>query len=104
MKILDAQLQLDLDGKIKRRFFGGEKLGYVDIAACSLAHWLYVMEEAAGVRLVADGEYPALRRWAKEYVSDQAVKRCLPDRDKLVAFYAANKEKFRSEIKAILQQ
>jgi glutathione S-transferase len=99
MAILDAQLVRD--GK---RFFAGDQLGYVDIAACSLAHWLYVMEEATGVRLVADGEFPALRRWGKEYTSHEAVKRSLPDRDQLVAFFTANKDKLKSEVRAVVDK
>nr|CAB3502706.1 unnamed protein product [Digitaria exilis] len=60
--------------------------------------------EVAGVRLVGDGEYPALRRWAEEYTSDETVKRFLPDRDELVAFFAANKERYTSRVRASLQQ
>lgn len=97
LAILDAQL----DGK---RFFGGDALGFVDVTACTLAHWLHPMQEAAGVRLVADGEFPALSRWAQEYTSHDVVKRSLPDRDQLVAFFAANKERFTSIVRAALQQ
>ncbi|XP_048541918.1 probable glutathione S-transferase [Triticum urartu] len=87
--VLDAQLE----GK---RFFGGDALGFVDLAACTLAHWLGVLEEVAGVRLMKDGEYPALRRWAREYTSDEVVRRSLPDRDELVAYFTKNKERYRS--------
>jgi glutathione S-transferase len=99
LAIIDAQLE----GK-KQRFFGGDAIGFVDLAACTLAHWLGVLEEVAGVRLVEDGEYPALRRWAKECTSDETVKRFLPDRDELVAFFAANKERYTSRVRAALQQ
>jgi glutathione S-transferase len=98
LAVLDAELR----GHGKR-FFGGDDLGFVDLAACTLAHWLGVLEEVAGVRLVADGEYPALRRWAKEYTSHEVVRRFLPDRDQLVAFFAANQERYRSMVKAAAQ-
>jgi len=91
LAVLDAELQ----GHGKR-FFGGDDLGFVDLAACTLAHWLGALEEVAGVRLVAEGEYPALRRWAEQYTSHEVVRRSLPDRDQLVAFFAANQERCRS--------
>ncbi|CAL4966543.1 unnamed protein product [Urochloa decumbens] len=94
-----------LDGELEgKRFFGGDALGFVDLAACTLAHWLGVLEEVAGVRLVEDGEYPALRRWAKEYTSDETVRRFLPDRDELVAFFAANKERYTARVRAAVQK
>ncbi|XP_037419225.1 glutathione S-transferase U8-like [Triticum dicoccoides] len=77
LAILDAQL----DGK---RFFGGDALGFVDLAACTLAHWLGVLEDVAGVRLMNDGvpdaEYPALRRWAMEYTQGGVLARLWPAR------------------------
>ena len=95
LAVLDAQLE-------GRRFFGGDALGFVDLAACTLAHWLDVLEEVAGVRLAGDGEYPALRRWAKEYTADKTVRRFLPDRGELVAFFAANKERYSSRVRAAM--
>ncbi|KAF8686944.1 hypothetical protein HU200_043222 [Digitaria exilis] len=99
MAILEAELAAG-----NKRFFGGDAIGFVDLAACTLAHWLYALEEVAGVRLAADGEYPALRRWAKEYTSDETVGRFLPDRDELVAFFAANKERYTAMVRAAVQQ
>ncbi|CAL5040353.1 unnamed protein product [Urochloa decumbens] len=94
-----------LDGELEgKRFFCGDELGFVDLAACTLAHWLGVLEEVAGVRLVGDGEYPALRRWAKEYTADETVRRFLPDRDELVAFFAANKERYTARVRAAVQK
>ncbi|TVU08139.1 hypothetical protein EJB05_41528, partial [Eragrostis curvula] len=96
-----AVLEAQLDGK---RFFGGDSLGFLDIAACALAIWLDVMQEAHGFRLVGDGEFPALRRWAKEYTAHEAVKKCLPDRDRLVAYFVTNAEKYKGIARAALQQ
>ena len=50
---------------------------------------------------MSDDEFPALRRWAKEYTTDEAIKQCLPDRDRLLAHYLANMDKYRLMFKAI---
>jgi len=81
-------------------FFGGDSIGYLDLAACGLAHWLGVIEESTGVSLLCDDEFLALRRWAKEYASDEVVAKCLPDRDRLLAYYTANNDKYRLIAKA----
>ncbi|KAK8454457.1 hypothetical protein SEVIR_5G459200v4 [Setaria viridis] len=92
-----ALLEEQLKGK---RFFAGDSVGYVDIAACGVAHWLSVIQESAGVSLMSDDEFPALHQWAKGYTSDEDVKQCLPDRERLLAFYVANIDKYRQMLKA----
>ncbi|KAF8691421.1 hypothetical protein HU200_040560 [Digitaria exilis] len=80
-----AVLEAQLDGK---RFFGGESLGLVDIAAIGL--------------MGSDDEFPALRRWVKEYTSHEAVKKCTPDAQKLIAYFVENEEKYQQIAKATL--
>ncbi|CAO1943032.1 unnamed protein product [Urochloa humidicola] len=94
-----AILEEQLKGK---RFFAGDSIGYLDITACDVAHWLGVIQESAGVRLMSDDgdEFPALRQWAKEYTSDETIKQCLPDRDRLLAHYVTNIDKYRLMMKA----
>lgn len=96
-----ALLEAQLDGK---RFFGGDTPGYLDIAACALGPWIGVLEEVTGVTLVDGDEFPALCQWAKEYNSSEALKPCLPDRDRLVAYFTENKEKYKTFAKTTLHQ
>ncbi|KAF7024791.1 hypothetical protein CFC21_037082 [Triticum aestivum] len=80
-----ALMEAQLEG---RRFFGGDSIGLLDIAASGLA-WLPVLEEVAGVEtsMIREEDYPALCRWRGEYASDEAVMKCLPSRDEMVAYY-----------------
>uniref|UniRef100_A0A0E0JTM3 glutathione transferase n=1 Tax=Oryza punctata TaxID=4537 RepID=A0A0E0JTM3_ORYPU len=86
-----------LEGQLKgKRFFGGDAIGFLDIAACLIAHWLGVFEEVCGVTLASDEEFPALCEWRRSYVNDEAVKPCLPNRDELVAYYRERKEMIKA--------
>ncbi|CAL4952714.1 unnamed protein product [Urochloa decumbens] len=78
-----------------RRFLSGDTIGLADIAGGGLlAHWLGVLEEVAGVRVLSgEEEYPALRRWAAEYRSTQAVMECLPERGRLLSYFAGIRDK-----------
>ncbi|CAO2196241.1 unnamed protein product [Urochloa humidicola] len=94
-------VEAQIDGK---RFFGGDSIGYLDIAFSGLSHWMGVFEEVTGVTLMGD-EYPALHRWAKEYSSSEAVKQCLPDRDRLKGHFTAKRDKIKMvAMAAMLQQ
>lgn len=96
-----ALLEVQLRGK---RFFGGDNVGYLDIACCALAPWRSVLEEVTGVIVVDESEYPALRQWEKEYNSYEGLKPCLPDRDQLVAYFTENKENYKMFAYAWAQQ
>ncbi|KAL6616700.1 hypothetical protein ACP70R_038970 [Stipagrostis hirtigluma subsp. patula] len=101
MKEIKENLAL-LETQVKgKRFFGGDAIGYLDIAASGFAHWLSVLEEVAGVTLLTDAEYPDLCRWVKEYSSHETVKQCLPEREKLLSHFTARKDLFVSAVKSM---
>ncbi|KAM0865096.1 hypothetical protein ACQ4PT_043498 [Festuca glaucescens] len=88
LTLLEKQLP---EGK---RFFGGETIGYLDIAVGGITLWLGVFEEVAGVPLLTEEKHPALCRWVREYAADETVKWCLPERGHLVAALTARKEQY----------
>ncbi|KAM0873940.1 hypothetical protein ACQ4PT_037743 [Festuca glaucescens] len=93
-----ALLEGQLGGK---RFFGGDRVGFLDLVTSGFAHWLGVYEEMGGTRLLAEDEHPALWRWAREYTADATVRHCLPDREALLAAMATSKERFVSAATAM---
>ncbi|XP_044352190.1 probable glutathione S-transferase [Triticum aestivum] len=75
-----------LEGQLKgKRFFGGDSIGLVDIAASGLARWLQAFEE-----------FPVLHRWAKAYAGDERAKECLPNMDELVSKFTAVRKKLQA--------
>ncbi|XP_022767617.1 glutathione S-transferase U8-like [Durio zibethinus] len=79
-------LESSLNGK---RFFGGDTVGMVDIAANFIGFWLTIMQEATGRKLLSAEKFPELFKWTDEFVSCSVVKESLPPKDKLLAFYKA---------------
>ncbi|KAK8563821.1 hypothetical protein V6N13_005952 [Hibiscus sabdariffa] len=72
-----------LDGN---RFFGGETIGLVDIAANFIAYWLRAIQEVSGLDFLNEDRLPLLTKWCEEFVSCNVVKEHLPPRDKLITF------------------
>jgi len=79
-------LEDELKGK---KFFGGDKIGFLDIVANSVAFWVGAITEANGTELVTREKFPVLCVWIDEYLSSNLVQESLPPRAKLVDFFKA---------------
>jgi len=83
-------LQEALKGK---RFFGGESIGLVDIAANFIGYWVAILQEIAGLELLTLEKFPKLYKWSQEFVNHPVIKGGLPPRDELFAFFKASAKK-----------
>lgn len=70
-------------------FFGGEKIGFVDIAFGCYLSWLRVKEKFTGEKAFDEAKTPSLVKWAEAFATDPAVKGILPETGKLVEYALA---------------
>ncbi|GKV22750.1 hypothetical protein SLEP1_g32583 [Rubroshorea leprosula] len=69
-----------------KAFFGGDRIGFLDIAFGCFLGWLRVIEKVGGIELLNETKTPSLLKWAERFSSDTAVKELIPDTDKLAEF------------------
>ncbi|XP_057749001.1 glutathione S-transferase U17-like [Arachis stenosperma] len=65
-------------------FFGGDSVGFLDIAFGSFLGWLHVTESLYGRKVLVEAKAPSLVKWAERFADDPAVKGLIPDHDKLL--------------------
>ncbi|MCD9561416.1 hypothetical protein HAX54_020522 [Datura stramonium] len=82
LKVVDNELK-------DKKFFGGEKIGFVDIVANFVGFWIGIIEEATGVVLVTSEKFPNLCAWRDEYLNCNHVKENMPSREMLLAYFKA---------------
>ncbi|XP_065864906.1 probable glutathione S-transferase [Euphorbia lathyris] len=74
------------------KYFGGEKIGIVDIAFGPIAHWLPVIEKVGGVKLLEPHKFPKLQAWIQNFKQDAVISENIPDEEKMVAFFKRRRE------------
>ncbi|XP_047159704.1 probable glutathione S-transferase [Vigna umbellata] len=77
----------------EKRFFGGESIGLVDIAANFIGYWVEILQEIAGLKLLTLEKFPKLYKWSQEFVNHPVINEGLPPRDQLFAFFKASAKK-----------
>lgn len=56
-----------------KAYFGGDDIGYIDIAPGSCLQWIKTVEEITEVKLVDEAKTPKLFGWADRFMSHGAV-------------------------------
>ncbi|XP_018634655.2 glutathione S-transferase U17-like [Nicotiana tomentosiformis] len=72
-------------------FFGGDNIGYIDIALGCFLGWIRAMEMMLSVNLIYEAKTPGLAGWAERFLSEKAVKNVIMEPEKLVAVYCRPK-------------
>ncbi|KAJ9548056.1 hypothetical protein OSB04_020599 [Centaurea solstitialis] len=82
LQILENEL-----GVKGNKFFGGDNINMVDIAAGFIAYWLRLLEEATEIKIFSKVKFPKITKWADEFVNCQVVKEILPPKEPCLEHY-----------------
>ncbi|KAG6524253.1 glutathione S-transferase U18-like [Zingiber officinale] len=70
-------------------FFGGDAVGYLDIALGSCLGWIRALEKDKSVKILDAEELPRLAEWAERFMAEESVKGLVPEADEYPKLYAA---------------
>lgn len=71
-------------------YFGGDSVGYLDIALGSHLGWVRAVERIAEIRLLDAAKVPKLAAWADRFRAHPAVADAMPGVDKFVEYSVKN--------------
>ena len=81
LQLLEEVFKKSSKGK---HFFGGDTIGYLDIALGSILAWIKVAEEIGSIKLFDEDKTPLLVEWVEKFISNDVVKGLMPEINKLV--------------------
>lgn len=79
-----------------KAFFGGDRIGYLDIALGCFLGWVRVTEKTSRLKLLDESKTPHLVKWADSFCADASVKDVMPETDKLAEFAKVLMAKFKA--------
>ncbi|CAI9764925.1 unnamed protein product [Fraxinus pennsylvanica] len=85
----------------EKKFFGGETIGYLDIAFGRMANIISILEEIMDLKLADEEEFPLLSAWMQNFSDDPVIKECWPPQDKMIVKFQAVRESY---LKTVVSQ
>ncbi|KAJ1426165.1 Thioredoxin-like superfamily [Sesbania bispinosa] len=79
-----------------RKLFGGDNIGYLDLALGWISYWIPVWEEVGSMQIIDPLKFPATTTWMTNFLSHPVIKDNLPPRDKMLVYYHSRREALSS--------
>lgn len=78
------KIEEEIKGK---KFFGGESLGFLDIALGWISYWLPLWEEVGSIKIFDPIKFPGIALWMENFLSQPAINEILPPKDRAVEYF-----------------
>ncbi|KAK2981906.1 hypothetical protein RJ640_005761 [Escallonia rubra] len=77
-----------IEGELKgKSFFGGEAIGYLDLALGWISYWLPVWDEISSLQLLDSLKFPSITTWQNNFLENPVIKENLPPKEKMVVYF-----------------
>ncbi|KAL2343263.1 hypothetical protein Fmac_004548 [Flemingia macrophylla] len=90
------KIEEEIKGK---KFFGGENIGYLDIALGWISYWLPVWEEVGSMQIIDTLKFPATTEWMTNILSHPVINDSLPPRDEMLVYFHSRRKALSSTLK-----
>ncbi|KAK6925347.1 Glutathione S-transferase, C-terminal [Dillenia turbinata] len=72
-----------------KKYFGGDQIGYLDVAMSWIPRWIDCMEQVGNMKLLDAKKFPSLHQWSQNFVEVPTIKEVLPPKSRILSRYEA---------------